>query len=271
MTGGCGRVGRGVVALAVERGHHVVSIDRVPPSELPIGVDFVALDVTDYNSLRNAIDGCEGLIHLAAITAPDTQPDHVVHNQNVAGSYNALRAAVETGIGHICQASSINAIGAAFSRRPRFDYFPLDERHPTYAEDPYSLSKWIAEQQADAIARRFEAVTIGSLRFHWVTEERPHLADYPQINQEALARNLWSFTRLEAAARACLAVLEADYRGHEVFFITAPITVSDEPSRSLSRRWYPQTEIHGDFGANCSFYDNSKAERLLGWRHDLFA
>ena len=35
--------------------------------------------------------------------------------------------------------SSINAIGGRFSRSPRYDYFPLDEQHPAYVEDPYSV------------------------------------------------------------------------------------------------------------------------------------
>ncbi len=60
---------------------------------------------------------------------------------NVVGSYNALRAAAEHGITRICQASSVNAIGLSYSRTPRFDYFPIDEAHPNYSEDPYSLSQ----------------------------------------------------------------------------------------------------------------------------------
>ncbi|NJN16317.1 MAG: NAD(P)-dependent oxidoreductase [Oscillochloris sp.] len=268
MTGGSGRIGRGVIALAVQRGYEIVSIDRVPPATEQPGVHCMPVDITDYDRFVHAIKGCTALIHLAAIPSPGQLPDHVVHNNNVVGSYHALRAAAELDIRHVCQASSINAIGAAYSRRPRFDYFPLDENHPTYAEDPYSLSKWICEQQADAIARRYEQMTIGSLRFHWVIEERPNMADYPHIPPESLVRNLWAYTRLEAAARACLAVLSADYRGHETFFITAPTTVSAEDSLALARRWYPDAEIRGDLSDKRSFYDTRKAERLLGWYHD---
>jgi UDP-glucose 4-epimerase len=35
---------------------------------------------------------------------------------------------------------SINA-AIVFSKRPRFDYIPLDEKHPFYPEDAYSLCK----------------------------------------------------------------------------------------------------------------------------------
>ena len=59
--------------------------------------------------------------------------NHVVFNENSAGNYNALSAAATVGIKRVCLASSINAIGGVFSRQPRYDYFPLDEQHPTVA------------------------------------------------------------------------------------------------------------------------------------------
>ena len=45
---------------------------------------------------------------------------------------------------------------------PRFDYFPIDENHPNYSEEPYGLSKWICEQQADSFARRHEDIRIAN-------------------------------------------------------------------------------------------------------------
>lgn len=85
---------------------------------------------------------------------------------NVVTAYNVLLAAAETGVTRICLASSINAIGGAWSRSARYDYLPLDEAHPSYNEDAYSLSKWVGEAQADSIARRYAGVAISSLRLH---------------------------------------------------------------------------------------------------------
>src|SRR5207302_4146550 len=135
-------------------------------------VTFVQADLSDYEAFEKALHDCDALIHMAAIPSPGHHPDHVVHNNNVVSSYNALRAAAELGIQRVCQASSINAIGMAYSRRPHYDYFPLDERHPTYNEDPYSLSKWICELQAESMVRRYEDMTIASMRFHGVVPSR---------------------------------------------------------------------------------------------------
>jgi UDP-glucose 4-epimerase len=276
LTGGSGRIGRAITEMALAQGHSLVSIDRALPADSAAHADaahadvtYVQADITHYAELENAMRGCDALIHMAAIPSPGHHPDHVVHNNNVIGSYNALRAAAELGIKRVCQASSVNATGLAYSRWPRFDYFPLDEQHPTYNEDPYSLSKWICEQQAASIARRYEDMVIASLRFHWVVPERATAAKariYHGI--EAGAKNLWAYTRYAAAARACLLSLTADFAGHQVFYIAAPDTAVDVPSLELRQRFFPHVPVRGDLSGHRSFFDSSKAERLLGWKHD---
>ncbi|HXR21658.1 MAG TPA: NAD(P)-dependent oxidoreductase, partial [Acidimicrobiales bacterium] len=156
VTGGRGLLGSAVVAEGCRRGHRVVSIDIRPVAATePVAaapavgaVTQLVADVTSYDELRRAVAGCDALVHLAGYPSPLGAPPDVVHNTNVVASYNALHVACEVGIEHFCYASSINALGGAFSKRPRYDYFPLDEEHPTYNEDPYGLSKFIGEIQA---------------------------------------------------------------------------------------------------------------------------
>ncbi|WP_417310499.1 NAD-dependent epimerase/dehydratase family protein [Devosia sp.] len=269
VTGGRGGVGSAIVTQALAQGHSLVSIDRVAPAEdAPVRdkVHSVVAEMADYDALVTAFAGCDAMIHMAAIPAPGRHPDHVVHNNNVVGSYNALRAATENGIMNICQASSVNAIGHAFSREPRYDYFPIDENHPNYSEEPYSLSKWICEQQADAFARRYEDIRISSMRFHWVVPEREMAASRFNIAPQ-VAHHLWAYTRFDAAAAACLASLTADFKGHEVFYIVAPDSTMEGPSRELAEKHFPNVEIRGSFAGNHAFFSSAKAERMLGWKH----
>ncbi len=269
VTGGSGRIGSTIVRLAVADGHEVVSLDRVNPTgDLPPGVEFVLAEATDYDALVAAFAGCDAVIHMAAIPSPGRHPDHVVHNNNVVGSYNALRAAAEHGILRVSQASSVNAIGHSFSRHPRSDYFPIDEAHPNYDEDPSSLSKWICEKQAESFVRRYEGMTIASLRFHWVVADRETaLARY--IEGMGKPRNhLWCYTLLESAARAALLGVTADFTGHEAFFIIAPRIGVERPSRELAAEHVPDVPIRGEFASDTSFFSSAKAERLLGWRHE---
>jgi UDP-glucose 4-epimerase len=268
ITGGNGRIGRAVTSLALTQGHQVVLIDRtIPETEQP-GVHAIQADITNYAAIEQAFYGCDAVIHLAAIPSPIGHPAHEVHHNNVVGSYNALYAAAQLNITHICQASSVNATGAAYSRQPRFDYLPLDERHPTYNEDPYSLSKWICEEQAHSIARRNEGATIASLRFHWIVPDREFALQHGQEHNDWLPKHLWGYTNIAAAARACLLALTANYNGHEIFQIVAPDTMMTSPSRELAQRFFPELPIRGDLSGTTGFFDCRKAEQLLGWKHD---
>lgn len=269
LTGASGGVGRGIASLAVAQGHSIVGLDRVPRHEqLPAAVAFTQLEMDDYDGLVAALAGCDALVHMAAIPSPGRHPDQVVHNNNVVGSYNALRAAAENGIMRICQASSVNAIGHAYSRRPRYDFFPVDETHANYCEDPYSLSKWICEQQADAFARRYDGMTIASMRFHYVVPERAMAAMVYPAEGPNVDKHLWAWTNLNAAADACMRSLNGRFSGHEAFYIVSPTTTVEVPSLELAARYFPDIPITGNLAGLRSFFDSTKAERLLGWDHD---
>lgn len=271
VTGGNGDLGRALVPFLLGQGHAVVSIDTaLPPPDLLAArapARHLVADVTDFGQLVASLRECDALVHLAAIRSPMHHPDPEVYAVNTVASYNALSAAAALGITRVCLASSINAVGGAFSRQPRYDYFPLDESHPTYSEDPYSLSKWVLEQQADAFARRFETMRIASLRFHWLLESAA-TARSVSAGSAFVWRHLWAYTGLTAAARACLLALCADFTGHEVFYIVAPHSVADTPSADLAREHYPDTPIRGDLGGQSGFFNCAKAARILGWQHE---
>lgn len=181
---------------------------------------------------------------------------------------------------------SINAIGGAWNPdMPRFDYFPVDEQHPPYPVEAYSLSKYIAECQADAMARLHPELSIATLRFHYVNppERRPQL-DWQNPRK---AKDLWGWTNSIAAARACLLGLEmgddcehqrgngqesvklAGMKGHEVFFIVDTTHCCEGHSaKELAQLHFPSTEMRKEFAPMEGFYDVTKAKNLLGWEHD---
>ena len=280
VTGGNGRLGRVLIERLLKSGHRVRSLDRAAPQAgalattpaLPEAADGalrpVEADINNLEALTEAIRGCDAVIHLAAFPGPHGQAPGVVYANNTLTNYNVLYAASSLGIERVSLASSINAIGGIASRRGRFDYFPVDELHPTYSEDDYSLSKWVGEIQADSFARRFPAMTISSLRFHALVDS--YLKDHSHTlekAEEGVARGLWGWTLISEGARACELAITADYKGHEVFFIVAPTTHSSIPTLELAAYAYPEVPIRGDLSGHKSFYDSSKAARLIGWTH----
>lgn len=78
ITGANGVIGRGVVKQALDVGHSVVALDVAPqhqhvPDAAAAAEDradryeYKAVDLTNEAKFREAIDGCDALIHLAAV------------------------------------------------------------------------------------------------------------------------------------------------------------------------------------------------------------
>ena len=267
LTGGSGELGRSLTGYLLEQGHSVVSIDRALPEKHIPGVTFIAADTCDFGQLVESFDGCEALVHLAAIRGPGSHPPTLLYANNTLSSYNALSAAAVLGIKRICLASSVNAIGGAFSRSPVYEYFPLDEQHPTYAEDPYSLSKWVMEQQADSFVRRCEWMKIASLRLHMLVATREMAVERTAVLGDVVMRHLWGYTLFEEANRAVMLSLHADFAGHQTFYIVAPHTAAAQPSLELAHHYFPHTKIRMDLPGQAGFFNCAKAERMLAWQH----
>jgi nucleoside-diphosphate-sugar epimerase len=274
VTGATGQVGRAVVDCARGDGHQVVGIDRVPPSEgsAAPGVEYRIVDTTSHDDLFSAARGADALIHLAAHPSPHGRPDHETFNNNVVSSYNALSVGVELGMRRFCQASSVNAIGTSYSRWPRYDYLPLDEKHPTYAEDPYALSKWVCEAQADTFCRLHPDLAIASMRFSWIVESRAAgiAIREGRGSLDKAVKELWGYTVNSSAARACVdAVAGSSWTGSEAFYLVASRTMATRPTAALVAEHYPDVALTHSLAGDEGLYDCSKAERLLRWRHPV--
>lgn len=264
VTGAGGTLGREVVQEALRRGIEVIGLESDEAAALPAHplLAFHVCDITRYDSLLAHLEGADAVLHLAVRPARSAH-DVVVHNGNVTGSYNVLHAAAERGIRRVSLASSCNVYGLTFSLRPSFLYFPVDEAHPCLAEDAYGVSKLTLEIQAQAMARRHPEMTISALRFHMLVREREEARRGYQLLARG-ARSLFGFTTFSMAVEACLRSLELPQPGYQPFNIVAPVSAMNRMSRDLADRFYPGITIRGDFDGTCSFFDSSKARRLLG-------
>ena len=275
VTGSTGRIGECIVADLLDHGYEVVGADLFPPAETnegwPTEFKFSFVETTDFGQVVSAMKGCDAVIHLTAMTGRRRGPEHEVFRVGMVSNWNVLEAAEILGIEKIVMASSVNAIGAAFSKgiNPRA-YFPIDEEQPTFSEDSYSLSKWLGEKMAEAfVRRRAGKIQIASMRFHaLMNRERQSLlnaASEPRGETERNAMHFWGWTDLIEAARTCVLALEADFGGHEAFFINGEDTAADEPTESLIKREYPEAEIRTPMPGNATAISVEKAKRLLGW------
>lgn len=275
ITGARGTVGREVVKLCAKEGHATVQINRsdqeydgTPNSEMR-----TADAATEYDATVTAFKGCDAVIHLAAVPNPLGKADWQVHQNNVNSAFNGLRAAAEVGIKRVCYASSVNAIGLAYSsQKLQLPYFPIDEDYPCNPSDSYALAKLAAEVEAKAFPHWFPGMKIACLRIHEVETKQNVLDEHKENWHDAGVKQLWGWVHPVATARACLLSVTSDTdrwaRGCEIFNIIAPdTTLDDTPSGDLAKKYFPETELKGDWSSNRAFWTAEKAERMLGWTH----
>lgn len=105
--------------------------------------DVFAGDVRDPHGVRAAMQGCDRVLHLAALIAipysyhsPDTYVD-----TNVKGTLNVLQAARELGVQRVIHTSTSEVYGTART-------VPITEQHPLQAQSPYSATKMAADHLA---------------------------------------------------------------------------------------------------------------------------
>ncbi|EIW77756.1 NAD(P)-binding protein [Coniophora puteana RWD-64-598 SS2] len=278
VTGCNGRVGRRVVLFALKEGHTVVGIDSADAAVDLIkdepGFSFRQADLKDYDATEEALTGCEAVVQLAGAPHPKDWKTST-HHTNVVITWNILRAAAELGINRISQASSVNVLRGVFSVEPKFDYFPIDEDHPCLPDEPYGLSKLVAEMQADTIIRRYPSMRVASIRLHWSVPSR---SDAFRRDYAKSKGDLWSYVQHDSGAEAFLRGVtssEEKWAGHERFFIAAPRVAvpDDEGWLELKKRYFPDVPIREGWveSKKGNFFDCSKAERLLEWVHHDYA
>ena len=267
VTGGSGRLGQLVVQELLAHEYDVLSLDRIPPRE-KLCASWIA-DLRQPGDLYEALKNAYGVAHLGAYQAPNLVSDSETFSNNVAATYNVLKAAVDLGVKKVVLASSTAAFGYIYASKPFLpEYLPADEKHPSKPQDPYGLSKVVGEQIADSFARLNDQITISSLRFPGIIFD----FSYEIVRQrwddpKGRASGFWAYVDARDAAAACRLALEAQFTGHEVIIIAAPQSSMKQPTQELVKKYFGAgVKIKPGFTGNWSGVDGSKAEKLLGFK-----
>ena len=141
VTGGTGFLGVNLVRRLVERGHRVRLLARPNASRLGLEsdlIEFVTGDVTDNQSVFNAMTGCDQVYHLAAWVQVSSWGMETARSVNVEGTRNVCDAALKHGVQRMVHTSSIATIAAG-----TLDH-PADEQtswNLQYLKVPYYVTK----------------------------------------------------------------------------------------------------------------------------------
>ncbi|WP_041042089.1 NAD-dependent 4,6-dehydratase LegB [Paramagnetospirillum magnetotacticum] len=290
VTGADGFIGSHLTEALVRRGHDVRAmvcynsfnswgwLDHSEP-EIKRSLDVFSGDIRDPFGVREAVKGCDAVLHLAALIAipfsyhsPATYVD-----TNVTGTLNVLQAVRDLGVGRLVHTSTSEVYGTA-------RFVPITEDHPLVGQSPYSASKIGADQMAEAFWRSF-ATPVTILRpFNTFGPRQSARAVIPTIITQLLAGRrkiklgavhpTRDFNYVADTVRAFIAAMEAEGIEGETINAASNFEISiGDTARAIARAVGCDVEIECEEArlrpekseVERLWGDNAKAARLLGW------
>ena len=190
VTGGTGFVGSHSVQALLGAGHDVRllvrSPERIGRALDPLGVrppEHAVGDVTDAETVRRALDGCEAVLHAASAFSFDVREAARMQHDNRRGTEVVLRIAHELGLDPIVHVSSYVALLP--SEGPLRPDSPLGE-----PDVPYARSKVESERIARDLQRAGAPVVITRPGMVWGPHD-PHLGETATLVRDILRGRVW--------------------------------------------------------------------------------
>ncbi|MGZ7040207.1 MAG: NAD-dependent 4,6-dehydratase LegB [Thermoanaerobaculia bacterium] len=291
VTGADGFIGSHLCEALVRDGHDVRAfvlynsfnswgwLDTAP-DEVRRSLDVFSGDIRDPHGVRQAMRGCDVVLHLAALIAIPYSyhsPDTYVET-NVKGTLNVLQAARELGVAKVVHTSTSEVYGTA-------RFVPITEDHPLQGQSPYSATKIAADQLALSFYTSFDTPVAVIRPFNTYGPRQSARAIIPTIiTQLANGRRLVrlgataptrDFSYVDDTVRGFIAVAESPRSAGEVINVGSNFEISvGDTARLIAQVMQQDVEIETDSErlrperseVERLWADNSKAESLLGWR-----
>jgi len=249
------------------------------PDEIRKNLDVVSGDIRDPYGVKEAMKGCDVVLHLAALIAIPysyRSPDAYV-DTNIKGTLNVVQAAREMGVQKVVHTSTSEVYGTA-------RFVPITEEHPLQGQSPYSATKIGADQVAMSFFTSFGTPVSIIRPFNTYGPRQSARAIIPTIISQIANKKreiklgalhpTRDFNYVADTVRGFIAMAEADAAVGEVINIGSNYEISVEDTVKLiaeamdvevtvaldEERLRPEKSEVERLWA-----DNSKAKTLLGW------
>jgi nucleoside-diphosphate-sugar epimerase len=225
ITGATGFVGGAIADMLLDEGHDLVVLARTPSKAEDLadrGAEVVDGDITEKESMRDAMDGTDGVYHIAAWYKVGAADDSKAERINVGGTRNVLELVDELDIPKAVYTSSI-AINSDTKGQVVDESYRFEGPH----QSEYDRTKWTAHYEvvepmaADGVP--VVSLLPGAIYGPGDTSQiRKFLRMYlkgilPAVPQ----RTAMSFGHIEDTARAHLQAMEDGEPGEE-YIVTGP-------------------------------------------------
>lgn len=193
VTGAGGFIGGHVVEALVAAGAQVRalvryngrndfgSIDELP-DDVKAAIEVVTGDIRDPHQMIRVVEGCDIVLHLAALIAIPfsyVAPQSYVET-NVSGTLNILEAARLHGTTRVVVTSTSEVYGTALR-------VPIDLEHPLQGQSPYSASKIGSDKIAESYFLSFQTPVVTLRPFNTYGPRQSDRAVIPTIAAQLLA------------------------------------------------------------------------------------
>ncbi|XP_042519017.1 cinnamoyl-CoA reductase 1-like [Macadamia integrifolia] len=227
VTGAGGYIASWLVKFLLEKGYTVKGTVRNPDDpknshlkELEGAKERLILckaDLLDYESLRNAIEGCQGVFHTASPVTDD--PEQMVEPA-VTGTKYIVNAAADAGVRRVVMTSSIGAVHMDPNRAPEkvvdeSCWSDLDFCKNT--KNWYCYGKAVAEQAAWETAKErgvdlvvvIPVLVLGPLLQPSINASVVHVLKYLAGSAKTYVNSVQAYVDVRDVALAHILVLEA--------------------------------------------------------------
>lgn len=291
VTGADGFIGSHLTETLVRQGHNVRAfvlynsfnswgwLDHCA-SDVKGKFEVFSGDVRDPHGVKEAMKGCDSVMHLAALIAipysyhsPDTYVD-----TNIKGTLNILQAAREHGVKRIVHTSTSEVYGTA-------QFVPITEEHPLQGQSPYSATKIAADQLAYSFFSSFGLPVVIVRPFNTYGPRQSARAVIPTIitqianGQRKIKLGAISPTRdfnfIDDTVAGFIAAMNSDQGLGEVVNFGSNFEISiGDTVRLIAEVMNTDIEIITDENrlrpenseVERLWADNTKAKQLFGWQ-----
>ncbi|KAG6787868.1 hypothetical protein POTOM_003913 [Populus tomentosa] len=226
VTGAGGFIASWIVKLLLEKGYSVKGTVRNPADpknshlrELEGAQERLTLckaDILDYESVKEAIQGCDGVFHTACPVTDD--PDKVMEPA-VNGTKNVIMAAAEAKVRRVVFTSSIGTVYMDPNRSPDVvvdESCWSDLEYCKNTKNWYCYGKTVAEQDAWDVARKKgvdlvvvnPVVVLGPLLQPTVNASILHILKYLTGSAKTYANAVQAYVHVRDVAVAHILVFE---------------------------------------------------------------
>jgi NAD dependent epimerase/dehydratase len=249
-------------------------------SDIKNQFEVFAGDIRDPHGVKEAMKGCDAVLHLAALIAIPYSyhsPDTYVET-NVKGTLNVLQAARELGVSKVVHTSTSEVYGTA-------RFVPITEEHPLQGQSPYSATKIAADQLAYSFFASFQLPVVIARPFNTYGPRQSARAVIPTIITQiangkrqiklGAATPTRDFNFVLDTVAGFIAALISDQGIGEVINLGSNFEISiEETAHLIADAMNAEIEIVTDKArlrpenseVERLWADNSKAKQVFGWQ-----